>query len=207
MCPCGNISVYTHGLEEILNQIKADANEEAADILAKAQDTCDSIKENAQIEIDKIETAGTKKAESEEKLLFSKIKSAAGMEAKQKYLEAKQKIISDIVNKAYNKMVNASDEEYFGYLIKMTEEYAQPAEGKMCLNKKDLERLPKDFQEKISEAANKNNGKLSVSNEPINIENGMILDYGDIVENCTFDAVFHNKKDDLQDEINRFLFK
>lgn len=93
------------GLEEILNQIKADANEEAADILAKAQDTCDSIKENAQIEIDKIETAGTKKAESEEKLLFSKIKSAAGMEAKQKYLEAKQKIISDIVNKAYNKMV------------------------------------------------------------------------------------------------------
>lgn len=195
------------GLEEILNQIKADANEEAADILAKAQDTCDSIKENAQIEIDKIETAGTKKAESEEKLLFSKIKSAAGMEAKQKYLEAKQKIISDIVNKAYNKMVNASDEEYFGYLIKMTEEYAQPAEGKMCLNKKDLKRLPKDFQEKISEAANKNNGKLSVSNEPINIENGMILDYGDIVENCTFDAVFHNKKDDLQDEINRFLFK
>lgn len=195
------------GLEEILNQIKADANEEAADILAKAQDTCDSIKENAQIEIDKIETAGTKKAESEEKLLFSKIKSAAGMEAKQKYLEAKQKIISDIVNKAYNKMVNASDEEYFGYLIKMIEEYAQPAEGKMCLNKKDLERLPKDFQEKISEAANKNNGKLSVSNEPINIENGMILDYGDIVENCTFDAVFHNKKDDLQDEINRLLFK
>ena len=195
------------GLEEILNQIKADANEEAADILAKAQDTCDSIKENAQIEIDKIETAGTKKAESEEKLLFSKIKSAAGMEAKQKYLEAKQKIISDIVNKAYNKMVNASDEEYFGYLIKMTEEYAQPAEWKMCLNKKDLERLPKEFQEKISEAANKNNGKLLVSNEPINIENGMILDYGDIVENCTFDAVFHNKKDDLQDEINRFLFK
>ena len=59
------------GLEEILNQIKADANEEAADILAKAQDTCDSIKENAQIEIDKIETAGTKKAESEEKLLLS----------------------------------------------------------------------------------------------------------------------------------------
>ena len=162
------------GLEEILNQIKADANEEAADILAKAQDTCDSIKENAQIEIDKIETAGTKKAESEEKLLFSKIKSAAGMEAKQKYLEAKQKIISDIVNKAYNKMVNASDEEYFGYLIKMTEEYAQPAEGKMCLNKKDLERLPKDFQEKISEAANKNNGKLSVGNNnninPINSE-------------------------------------
>lgn len=41
------------GLEEILNQIKADANEEATDILAKAQDTCDSIKENAQIEIDK----------------------------------------------------------------------------------------------------------------------------------------------------------
>lgn len=195
------------GLEEILNQIKADANEEAADILAKAQDTCDSIKENAQIEIDKIETAGTKKAESEEKLLFSKIKSAAGMEAKQKYLEAKQKIISDIVNKAYNKMINASDEEYFGYLIKMTEKYAQPTEGKMCLNKKDLERLPKEFQEKISEAANKNNGKLLVSNEPINIENGMILDYGDIVENCTFDAVFHNKKDDLQDEINRFLFK
>ena len=124
------------GLEEILNQIKADANEKAADILAKAQDTCDSIKENAQIEIDKIETAGTKKAESEEKLLFSKIKSAAGMEAKQKYLEAKQKIISDIVNKAYNKMVNASDEEYFGYLIKMTGNMLSRQKEKCVLIKK-----------------------------------------------------------------------
>lgn len=40
------------------------------------------------------------------------------------------------MNKAYNKMVNASDEEYFGYLIKMTEEYAQPAEGKCALIKR-----------------------------------------------------------------------
>ncbi len=70
------------------------------------------------MEIDKIETAGTKKAESEEKLLFMKIKSAAGRKQSRNILKAKQKIISDIVNKAYNKMVNASDEEYFGYLIK-----------------------------------------------------------------------------------------
>lgn len=41
---------------------------------------------------------------------------------------------------------------------------------KCALIKKIQRRLPKDFQEKISEAANKNNGKLSVSNEPINIE-------------------------------------
>ena len=39
------------GLEEILNQIKADANEEAADILAKAQDTCDSIKKTLKLKL------------------------------------------------------------------------------------------------------------------------------------------------------------
>lgn len=195
------------GLEEIIRQIKADAETEAKEILDKANDTCDSIKKETRDKIEKIEKAGTKKAESEAKLTLDMMKSAAQMEAKQEVLRTKQEIISDIIDKAYDRISNLPDAEYFDVLLKIIEKYSQPAKGVICFNKKDLGRVPADFEEKADKVAKNKNGSLEISKEAVDIENGMILDYGDIEENCTFKALFHNRKDILQDEINTLLFK
>lgn len=195
------------GLEEIIRQIAIDAEAEAKEILDKADNTCDTIKKDTIDEIEKIDKAGTKKAESEAKLALEKIKSAAQMEAKQEILRTKQAIISDIIDKAYVRMSELPDTEYFDVLLKIIERYAQPSDGKILLNKKDLDRIPADFQNQVDTIAKNKNGSLEIGQDAVSIDNGLILDYGDIEENCTFRALFNNKKDVLQDQTNALLFK
>ena len=195
------------GLEEIIRQIKIDAESEAKEILDKANDTCDSIRKEAIDEIEKIEKAGTKKADSEAKLALEKIISAALMESKQEILKTKQAIISDIIEKAYDRISSLPDKEYFDALLKIVEKYAQPSDGRILLNQKDLDRIPADFEGQANKIAGDKKGSLAIGEDAADIENGLILDYGDIEENCTFRALFNNKKDVLQDQINALLFK
>ncbi len=195
------------GLEEIIRQIKIDAESEAKEILDKANDTCDSIRKEAIDEIEKIEKAGTKKADSEAKLALEKIISAAQMESKQEILKTKQAIISDIIEKAYDRISSLPDKEYFDALLNIVEKYAQPSNGRILLNQKDLDRIPADFEEQANKIAGDKKGSLAIGEDAADIENGLILDYGDIEENCTFRALFNNKKDVLQDQINALLFK
>ena len=42
--------------------------------------------------------------------------------------------------------------------------------------------------------------------EPRPIEDGFVLVYGGIEENCTFRALMDAKKDQLQDTVNQILF-
>ena len=39
-----------------------------------------------------------------------------------------------------------------------------------------------------------------------NIDNGFILAYGGIEENCTIRAMFHTKQDELSDVVQKILF-
>ena len=45
-----------------------------------------------------------------------------------------------------------------------------------------------------------------VSKEGKNIENGFVLVYGGIEENCTLRAMFDAKRDELSDKVHRMLF-
>ena len=82
----------------------------------------------------------------------------------------------------------------------------QDKDGKICFSKKDLDRIPSDFEAKASDIAKEKGGSLTVDKEPADIADGFILKYGDIEENCTFDAIFEAKRDELRDLVNKNLF-
>ena len=66
--------------------------------------------------------------------------------------------------------------------------------------------IRKNFSEKIEKAAKESGGTLKLMKEARQIEDGFILVYGGIEENCTFRALLDAKKDQLQDQVNRILF-
>ena len=88
----------------------------------------------------------------------------------------------------------------------MLKKYAQPGEGEICFNERDLNRLPEGFEETISEIACAKGGSLTLSRTPCGIGGGFILVYGGIEENCSFDSVFADEKERLQDRIHEMLF-
>ena len=82
-------------------------------------------------------------------------------------------------------------------LLKMLGKYALPQDGEIFFSARDLKRMPAGFQDEVKKAAESKNGSLTVSEEGRNIENGFILAYGGIEENCTLQAMFDAKEIDL----------
>ena len=76
----------------------------------------------------------------------------------------------------------------------------------MLLSAKDFDQAPDDFTQKIEAAAKKAGGSLTVQKTQVSIGKGFVLSYGGIEENCSFKALFADKKDELQDLVSRILF-
>lgn len=190
------------GLEEIIKQINAESEAEISDIIAKAQAECERLKSEGQKETNALVEEKNRCSVQEAELVLEKMKSGVKMRQKQEYLTLKQQLISDILVKAEKKLESLPAQEYFDVLIKIAKNNAHEEEGVIVLNHRDLERVPEDFHKKLAEAGL----KLTVSKNTADIENGMILDYGDIEENCTLKALIHSNKEGLVDKINQYIF-
>ena len=116
-------------------------------------------------------------------------------------------MIAEIIEKAYEKVVNLAPDEYYQMLLAILEAYVLPQEGEIYFSVKDLENMPVGFGKEIEEIALAKGGKLTVAGAGRdNIDNGFILAYGGIEENCTIRAMFDAKRDELSDIVHRLLF-
>ena len=97
-------------------------------------------------------------------------------------------------------------EEYFELILKMLGKYALSQEGEIFFSANDLKRMPTGFEQDAQQKAQANGGSLKVSRKGMNIENGFVLVYGGIEENCTLRAMFDAKRDELADKVHRMLF-
>lgn len=195
------------GLDKILKHIEEDAAASVQAILDKAKEEADGImaagREEGQRRCEDIR----KQSELEIKSIKSRGHSAVLLQEKKLILEAKQQIISDIIQKAQDLFLNQSDEEYFNTIKKMIIKYALPQEGTILFSKKDYNRLPEQFENKINvNLMDTIGGTLTISEETIDINGGFILKYGNIEENCSFDALFFAAKENLQDKVREVLF-
>lgn len=193
------------GLEKIIERI-------AQDSAAK----CDGIIFDAQNEANKIKDAATQKAEDdkalvieaankEAKALVDMAESGAELDAKKELLATRVEVINKAIDVAFQKLGAMPDDEYFAALYALVKKYSQDGEGTMLLSKRDLGRLPKDFDKKINEGLAKD-AKISVSKDPANISDGFILVYGDIEINCTFEALIEDSRDAIKDELYSIIF-
>lgn len=62
------------------------------------------------------------------------------------------------------------------------------------------------FEAVIQKAAEAKGGSLTLMEEPKKIDGGFVLVYGGVEENCTFHALFAEKKDELSDKVHAMLF-
>ena len=96
------------------------------------------------------------------------------------------------------------DDQYFARLLELIARQAQPGEGELSLSRRDLDRLPADFGARLMAAVP--GGTVRLSDRPCAVDGGFILQYGDIVFNCGFDALLEARRDEIEDQINAALF-
>lgn len=135
-----------------------------------------------------------------------RLESSIDLQKRTKILAAKQEVIAEVLEKARAKVEAMEAGEYFSMLLKMVEKYALAQDGEICLCAADLARLPEGFEAEVSRIAKEKGGSLKLSGEGKQIKNGFILVYGGVEENCTINAMFDAKKDELSDIVHRLVF-
>ena len=191
------------GLNNIIKEIQASAKEEADAILKEADDFCNAQMEEAKIEIEKEIKGFEKKSLASRKLYKEKTKSSAGFRERSAILNNKQKCINDVIESAICKIENLDTTEYFDFLEKL---FNKSGTGVMYISTSDKDRMPEDFVKKIEKIAKEKNGSITIEDSRDNVENGFVLVYGDIEENCQIKALFNGQLDRLKDIANRELF-
>ena len=194
------------GLDNIVNEIRANAKKEADDILKEADDYCEEYMNGVKAQVEKEVEKYNKKAEEARKLYKEKTISSAAFDERNAILKAKQQCIDQVIKEAMSNIKGLSDDEYFGLLTKLFEKNVQPESGIMYISKNDDERITSDFKNKIQNIAEKNNGSITIKSDRSDVTDGFVLVYGDIEQNCKIKALFDANIDKLKDIANKKMF-
>ena len=187
---------------QILDEAKAAAEGKIAEAKAQAEETIRSAKEDAAKQTESI----LHKSKNDVSNYQERMVSSIDLQKRTKILAAKQEVIAGVLEKARAKVEAMEAGEYFSMLLKMVEKYALAQDGEICLCAADLARLPEGFEAEVSRIAKEKGGSLKLSGEGKQIKNGFILVYGGVEENCTINAMFDAKKDELSDIVHRLVF-
>lgn len=192
------------GLETILAQIEQDAQNQAEALLSVAKKEAQDTLENAQKEAEQQSKAILEEAQAQADAIRERAESSAQLEKRDQLLRCKQQLIRETLDKVCDSLEDAPVEEYFSILLELAIRSAQPGEGVLYLNARDLERLPSNFQQELDRETPQ--GKITVSQTPRQLESGFVLVYGPIEMDCTFPALFRDAYDQLRDAVGTILF-
>ena len=187
---------------QILDEAKAAAEGKIAEAKAQAEETIRNAKEDAAKQTESI----LHKSKNDVSNYQERLESSIDLQKRTKILAAKQEVIAEVLEKARAKVEAMEAGEYFSMLLKMVEKYALAQYGVICLCEADLASLPEGFEAEVSRIAKEKGGSLKLSGEGKQIKNGFILVYGGVEENCTINAMFDAKKDELSDIVHRLVF-
>lgn len=194
------------GLDKMKSQILNEAKAAAESKTAKANAEAEELLAQAKAEAEKRQSGISRRSEAEVASYKDRIVSSIDLQRRTKVLGAKQELIASVLDKAYETVAGLKDEEYFALLLKLLGKYALSQDGEVFFSAKDLKRMPTGFEQDAQQRAKANGGTLKISRKEMNIENGFVLVYGGIEENCTLRAIFDAKRDELSDKVHHMLF-
>ena len=192
------------GLDRIIEKINADSPASCREITDQAQKRAQDIVNDAderaeQVYAEIIADAG-KKAQS---IMTMSEANVSGI-ARRAELSAKVEAVDVAIEAAYDVMCDMGADEYFAALEKLVVRNAGKGEGELRLSKRDLDRVPSGFADRINAALT--DGSVKLSGQSTDIDNGFILVYGDIEMNCTFRALINEQKDIVREKVCGVIF-
>ena len=194
------------GLEKMKNQILDEAKSLAEAKVSDAENQAQEILEAAKAEAAKTAAGISQKSEADVANYTERIASSIDLQRRTRVLSAKQEVIAEVLNKAYEKLKAMETADYFAMMMKILDKYVLAQAGEIYFSQADVNRMPADGRAEIEKIAKAKGGSLKICSQEKGIEGGFVLAYGGIEENCTLRAMFDAKRDELSDEAHRLLF-
>jgi len=195
------------GLDDIINIISTQQKENENRLMSAARSRVDAIDKQAKADAEKAFSDYMGRASASIVRDYENACVSVDTSMKRRILEFKVKQIDLAIDNTVLKLVSLPTADYFAMLTRLITARLRSGEGIVRLSSRDLERMPSDFAVNIKTAAAKAGGSVSVSDEPADIPDGCILQYGNISENCSFRAVLEAERDAVRDIAARELFR
>ncbi len=183
--------------EEEAQAVKAEAQNQAADIIAKAKAKAE--RERAAI------LAKAKENASERK---RRTLAVAAMQARRLELKAKEELIDEAFSLAIKNLRQLPEEKYQQLLMPILLSAVETGTEQVILAPHDKERLGANFIAAANRElkARGKVGNLTLSPETRPIEGGFILSAGGVENNYSFELILKLSRDELEQEVAAVLF-
>ena len=196
------------GTEKIIAHIRADAEAQSAEILARAEEQCAAIRadyeEKARERYNERLLAGKKACEDR----VDSMDRIARMEAKKGVLALKQEMVSKSFELACEKLVNLPEAAYVELLARLAADAAVTGTEEIVLNARDRKAVG-------DKAVNAANAKLAAAGKTAALKlspaeggfaGGLLLRRGSIETNCTVELLVELQRSEMSSELARVLF-
>ncbi|MDE6834083.1 MAG: H(+)-transporting ATPase [Ruminococcus sp.] len=191
------------GIDSIINIIDSRGRQNENNIIRTAEEKALAIEEDGDQKAETAYNEYMKKSLAKAETSFRNACNSVDAGNRRKLLECKVEIINTAIENIINRLENLPDGEYFDMILRLAGKRLHTGAGEMFFSKKDLARLPENFHGKISEISG---NKVKISDIPADIDNGFILKYGLISENCNFREIIESEKDRIRDILAGILF-
>lgn len=192
------------GIEKITDDILQQAQTQANAIVDQARQEAKRILEISSETCRKKELEISKKIQAEEQNEQKKARLRAKMESGQRTLAKKQALIEETIRLAKQQVLAKEDKAYFSMLFSLFTKQNIHQDCMLFLNQRDLQRIPSNFIQNINKTMQQ--GNVTISPDPVAIEGGFIAQYENIEENCSIEAIFNAKREEISDIIQKILF-
>lgn len=190
------------GSEKIISTIKADGDAEIAAIQSEADKRADAIMAEAAKTAQQEAAAVISDAEGKCKSIKASAKSAAELARRSALLIRRRSEIDKTISEVLSRLCSMDDAAYFDMLEQIARGFSGIS-GTVSMNERDLKRVPSDFTDRLKKIG----VDATLSREPVNITGGFVLVSGEIEYRADFSALLEDKRDAVEDLINRELFR
>lgn len=197
-----------NSIDRLTEKILNDATDEAGNIIKVAQDKATSILNKYEIEANECYDEIITQAHQKENELLKHKSDMAHLEGRKQLLFTKQTILDEVFIEAFNRIKQLDGDIYKAFLSKIAASNSINGSGSLIFSTSDKSLIGENVVERaniilMNEGRNAN---LTLSGETRNINGGFIIKADEIEVNCTFDALYNIKRNELAFEVAQQLF-
>lgn len=194
-----------NGIEAILSQIRADAQQQAAELTADAQrQAADLLAEGerqAQAEAAAVAAAGKSRAAA----VLEKARQDAAIEGRRRLATEKQKLLDSAFDRALSALLDMPEADYAALLADLAVSACSDGQGgELLLSPRDRERVGaavlSRVQTRLPDAG------LTLSKDTAPIRGGVIVRRGSLELNCALEILVRMQAEEFAGEVARTLF-
>ena len=192
------------GTEKIIAHIQADADAQAAEILAQAEAKSAAIRETYEQKAKQAYAERIRAGVKENQDRLDSMERLANMESRKAILALKQDMVGKSFDRAVDQLVALPEAQYIALLAKLAVKASVTGDEEIVLNARDK----KAVGEKLVKAANEKlgGGQLRLAKDTGNFKGGLILRRGSIEANCTAELLVDLCREEMAAELAGVLF-